>query len=382
MSRSPAPIRERPRVAVLLAWQQDPVAWRERHQRGETMDETPYGYERGEGSFEMTWAVSHPESSLARRIRRRLAAWCGFDIVHAWRNRRLLFSADAVWTHTEREHLAVALLQRLRWGRCRVPVIAQSVWLWDEWSAHGALRRAFIAWLLRAQAIEVTHSRLNVAASDREVPGRKVALLPFGTAPAVDGLVPSEPVATQPPMPFVFAVGNDVDRDWETLAAAAAAMPHLRFRVASSSRKARGITWPTNVQREPTASKSELAELYQRADVVVVPVQANLHASGATSCIEALAARRPLVVTRAGGLEDYVSDDAILVPPADAHALADALALAVGKGARRPARDARQQRGLTQEDYVARYILATRWALGQTTWDDAVSRFGPVAEAR
>ena len=136
------------------------------------------------------------------------------------------------------------------------------------------------------------------------------------------------------------------------------------------------------MQREPTASKSELAELYQRADVVVVPVQANLHASGATSCIEALAARRPLVVTRAGGLEDYVSDDAILVPPADANALADALALAVGEGARRPARDARQQRGLTQEDYVARYILATRWALGQTTWDDAVSRFGPVAEAR
>ena len=40
---------------------------------------------------------------------------------------------------------------------------------------------------------------------------------------------------------------------------------------------------------------------------------------------EALRAGRPLVATRVGGLPDIVGDGAVLVPPGDAQAIADAV---------------------------------------------------------
>lgn len=35
----------------------------------------------------------------------RLLSRLGFDLVHAWRDRRALNDADAIWAHTEREHI-------------------------------------------------------------------------------------------------------------------------------------------------------------------------------------------------------------------------------------------------------------------------------------
>lgn len=352
----------RPRVAILLARTQDSRRWAQRYARGEVRDSSPYGYELAGTDFTLAWGSSRQEGVLAARIRRRVSAWLGFDLLHAWRNRRLLLSADVIWTHTEREHLAVALLQRCRpWSR-RVPVLAQSVWLWDRWSGYGHVRRAFYAWLLRAHSIELVLSRVNLEFSKATVPGRRVEMIPFGTStPGRSGLR-MEGAGRK----LVVAVGNDADRDWSTVAQVARSLPALDFRLATHSRAARSIEWPANVSVAPTASIAELDALYGRAEVIVVVTQANRHASGATSLIEALATGRPTVASAAGGLDDYAGDDARLVAPGDESALAEAVSAAAGRLTQPPSSDGIRCRGLTQADYVRRYVLVTEWVLGLT----------------
>ncbi len=359
----------RARVVVALSYDQDPERWRERHARGEVLDATPYGYHRAADRFEMAWTRSHPESARQARVRRALAARLGFDVVHVWRNRRLLRSADVIWTHTEREHLAIAAVL----GRRGPPVLAQSVWLWDAWPSWSPARQRRTAALLRTHAVEVVHSPVNLADAHAAVPGRRVELVPFGSAtlPSARGVEPASP-------PLVLAVGNDVDRDWPLLARVAARLPGLRFRVVSASRTARETAWPANVERVLVATRESLIRDAGEAACVVVPLRDNRHASGTTSCIEAMGAGRPMVVARAGGLDAYVRGAARLVEPSDAAAMALAIEDAVAGRVAAPALGEVEARGLTQADYVERYARITDWLLG-APWDDAVSRFAPVA---
>ncbi|MGO1179444.1 glycosyltransferase family 4 protein, partial [Cellulosimicrobium funkei] len=130
----------------------------------------------------------------------------------------------------------------------------------------------------------------------------------------------------------------------------------------------------------PATGRAELARLYAGCRVVVVPLRENRHASGATACVEAMAAGRALVVTDAGGVRDYVAGTrARLVAPHDAAALAEAVRRALGPGEATSAADVRA-RGLRQEDYVARYVLLTRALVAQAEIPAAVSSFEPVAE--
>ena len=46
-------------------------------------------------------------------------------------------------------------------------------------------------------------------------------------------------------------------------------------------------------------------ELYDWADVIVVPLRPNSHASGITVMLEAAAVGKPMVVTNVGALQDY-----------------------------------------------------------------------------
>ncbi|MRG60097.1 glycosyltransferase [Agromyces sp. CFH 90414] len=344
----------RPRIAVLLAYEQDASRWIERFERGEVLDRTPYGYDLAASRFELAWSQSHAEGARARRIRRSLAARLGFDVVHAWRNRRMLAAADVIWTHTEREHLAVAAMHRMRSRRRRAKVIAQTIWLWDAWPELSRSRRRFTAWLLRTNDIEAVHSRVNLAVA-RTVSGRPVVLVPFGSAN------PFEPTAADGDL--VLAVGNDRHRDWATLADAARRLPHLSFRVATSAAAAARVAWPENVEVRPAAGRAELELLYSRASVVVLPLRPNAHASGATSLIEAIAAGRRIITTRAGGIEEYGGRDARYVEPGDPTALAEAIHAGVEQGFQPADPAGLIERGLTQQDYVARYCLITDWLL-------------------
>ncbi|WP_343899184.1 glycosyltransferase [Microbacterium oxydans] len=72
---------------------------------------------------------------------------------------------------------------------------------------------------------------------------------------------------------------------------------------------------------------AELRDLYATASVVVVPTRENLHASGMTVALEALATARPVVVSDTPGMRQYVGEGRTghLVPAEDPAELALAL---------------------------------------------------------
>jgi glycosyltransferase involved in cell wall biosynthesis len=69
-------------------------------------------------------------------------------------------------------------------------------------------------------------------------------------------------------------------------------------------------------------SCAEVGPLLARADVVVLP---SLHEGMSNAVMEAMAARRAVVATDVGGTPELLGDHGILVPPADAGALASAI---------------------------------------------------------
>ena len=99
------------RVFVLLGYVFGAARWRERHGRREIPglnDALPYGYYRAAGEgWSIDYSEDAKESRPVRFVRRALTRILGLDLIHTWRNRGQLRSADVVWTHTERENLAV-----------------------------------------------------------------------------------------------------------------------------------------------------------------------------------------------------------------------------------------------------------------------------------
>lgn len=365
------------RVAIIVRFGLNPQRWAERHAQGEVVDQTPYAYHLAERWFALDWSSDHEESSVARWWRLSIRRVLGFDFVHVWRNRGIIRTADAVWTHTEREHLAVAMLKALAPRRYRAVSVAQSVWLWDSWPDMSRARAAFLRLLLRRHAVEVVLSRVNRDISRAAVPGRNVVRVPFGThfaSPAPAGAVLRLP-------PRVLVVGNDRHRDWELLAEVAALVPEADFDIISLSEDARSRQWPGNVEVRSVPQARVLAA-YADSTLVALPLRHNRHASGCTVAIEAISAGIPLIVSDAGGIDEYVADaEADLVPVGDAAAFAEAVRRRLrASGSDRTPSTTAAERGLSERDYIERLALLTHAALARTRIDPAVEAFERVPD--
>ena len=127
-----------------------------------------------------------------------------------------------------------------------------------------------------------------------------------------------------PSRPMVLSVGGDRDRDPATLFAALALVRAERPDVELVVQTTSDAAPPEGVTVVPHVSHRELAELYARASVVAVATRDNLHASGMTVSLEAMATGRPVVMTDTPGIEDYVEHErtGLLAPVGDAEALA------------------------------------------------------------
>lgn len=85
---------------------------------------------------------------------------------------------------------------------------------------------------------------------------------------------------------------------------------------------------PSNVTVRQGLSSVALRRLYDRASVVVVPLEPGLEwAAGVNGVLEAMAMRKPLIVSATPGIADYVSDgeNALVVPPRDPRSLGAAI---------------------------------------------------------
>ncbi|MBB2201007.1 glycosyltransferase family 4 protein [Gluconacetobacter tumulisoli] len=356
------------RAFVQLSYGYGATTWHARWQEGRILglnEEYAYGYLRAsEPGFTVTQSEDAPEGVPGRLVRYSVRLLLGFDFIHAWRNRAAIFASDVVWTHTESQSLAVQLLLRLFPRRRHPRTIAQSVWLIDRWSTESRKNRFVFRNLLSRADILTFLSPCNMAQAASLFPDQRVVLMEFGIR--IDEMIARPPHSPAPGTPVrVLSLGNDRHRDWTTLLQATSDLP-CQVTVATTDRAARRtLATAAHVTLATLSNNTELFDLYDQADLVVVPVGPNQHASGITAIQEATARGVPVIATDVGGLRHYFGDDAIrYVPVGDAPALARAITeLAADPAAQATMVAHAQQRmrdSLNSRAYVARHVALSR----------------------
>lgn len=376
-----APTDSVPKVFVHLDYGRSPSSWYQAFVRNQVFEEWPYGYQLAAPHVDLQYSVDAAEGPVHRFLRRSLSLVLGFDAWHAWRNRVGLKSADVVWTHTEHEHLAVALLKKLGVVG-NVALLGQSVWLWDSWFTYGQSRRRLYRWLLSAVDRHTTLSSHNAAVAS-SVLGRDVDVVPFGIE--MTFALPPRPPARSDAL-SVVAPGNDRHRDWPCLLEVARRNPDLDILVLSSRRRPRRLVSRDvpNFRVRTATTTSEMIDALAAADVVAIPLVTSLHASGVTVGFEALAAGRPVAMTRTGGVEAYFGSHVMYAEPERPESLAEAIRRAAAQAGDTELLEANRAHltdaGLLARDFALRHVLMTYAMMGRLSADDAqaATRFEPV----
>jgi glycosyltransferase involved in cell wall biosynthesis len=362
IGESPSP-RPRRRVFVLLAPTRNVSDWEERYHRGLIPDWSPYGYGHAQASgYSLVYSQTWSESVLVRALDAVARLVLGFKIAHVARSWKTVSapSLDAIWTHTEREFLPLLLLSWLR-RQPLAPVIAQSVWLIDEWPRMRPIHRAIARALMRRAALCTFLSPVNAKQAERLGLGNRQRVVAFGVSLDSFPLTEPAPRAVSDRI-RVFALGNDRHRDWHTFAEAFCHDP--RFEIVAATANFPLPPDGPNWNARP-CSHAEVIERYHWADVVVVPLSANQHASGITSVLEATLLGKPVVASDTGGIDWYFDRDEIaLCPVGDAAALAAAAETLVCNPADsrqrvRAAQAAARRKDLSSSGYALRHVEMT-----------------------
>lgn len=368
----------KPRLTVHLWHGYGVNTWRAAQRAGgaPNPDHTPYSYHLfADGGFDVRFSEDRREGPVGRFLRRAVNRVVGCDILHAFHNRHRILGADVVWTHSEREAAAVALLLAL-WsvltlGQGRAPqLVTRIVWLLDDWGAMGWRRRTLYRRLLgRTTFAMISHREADVRALLPEATAQRV---PWGIdLDAFLGVRPDGAGAVHDPI-RVLSVGNDVHRDWDALFGAFAGDRRYALRVLTPRR----LPVPDgagNVELRKARGAEDVKAGYAWADVVVLPLRHNLHISGITVLMEAAAAGVPIVATRQPDLDEYLGDGEVLYvadnDPATLRAAVDALA---ADPERRRTMAAAAQRRLVdgnhrRETYVRHCAAVCKGALERAT---------------
>jgi glycosyltransferase involved in cell wall biosynthesis len=346
-------------------------SWSERYDRGlipGLNERLPYGYYHGAGGgWSIEYSRDRHETRVMEMFRRGLTWLLGFDLIHAWRNRAGLLGADVVWTHTEREHLAVLLLRRCLGRSKRLKIIAQCIWVFDRWPGLSRPKRALYSILLKHADVIITHSCDNRARARELFPSTRSELVQFGVGSSVIGNSLKPTVH----MPLhLIAVGNDMHRDWETLLRAFGGVSGVELKIISRKVPRRLVQAAPNVSVVPARTEAEVKDQYKWADIVVVPLKANLHVSGISVILEAILSGVAVVATDTGGLRTYFSGQELCyVPIGEPAAMRTAVMELAGDHARRADMTVRAQRrrmsaGLTAEGYAMRHRRLSEELLG------------------
>jgi len=345
------------KVFVQLAFGQGGESWNARWRRGEMIglnEPYPYGYWRAADAGTQVVYSQDREGRLGKLVRYAGRLVLGFDFVQAWRNRRGIMAADVVWTHTEAQGLAVTLLFRVLRAKRRPKLVAQSVWLIDRWAARPFYQKWLARWLLKDADVLTFHSPLNEARARVLFPGVRTEIVLFGIDNgAMRDFVPRE----RDGVCRVLSLGSDQHRDWGTLVAAVSGV-RGETRIASGKpAAAKAAEGRSGISVVRARTNEELLALYAWADVVVVPLTENLHASGITVIEEATILGKPVIATAAGGLEAYFGPEVVCyVPAGDAGALRSAIEGVCADVERQRAMVAAAQERVRSEVNSARYV--------------------------
>lgn len=176
------------------------------------------------------------------------------------------------------------------------------------------LRGAETLWVLSEAQVEPLRALFGSA-------GPRIVAVPFGVDAEFFSPRP------YPDRPRIVSVGNDRDRDPQTLFRALARVHEQRPDVELIVQSSASTDAPAGVEVVQRMSHGELHELYATASVIATATRPNLHVSGMTVTLEAFATGRPVVNTDTPGMSQYVTEERTghLVPLGDDEALAQRL---------------------------------------------------------
>ncbi|NAZ86669.1 glycosyltransferase family 4 protein [Kineococcus indalonis] len=284
------------------------AGWPERHAAGLVPDRFPYGLDRLAAHGFAPELLGVGAATPLERVSGGLLDGLRFG-GRSWRGRGPLLTWE--------ERIGVPALASA--GRRR-PVVSGVVWCTDP--GPRAARSLARRYLPRAAGLFVlSRAQLPVLAS-WGLGGPHVRYVPQGVDTGFWAARTAEPVPGA-----VVSVGNDRHRDYATLAAAwrsvRAAHPGATLTLATR-RPVEAGEGSRTVQLDHVALREQL---YGTAAVAVVPLVPNVHCSGLTATLEAMAVGLPVVTTRTAGMDDYVAHGrtGLLVPPGDPAALAAAV---------------------------------------------------------
>jgi glycosyltransferase involved in cell wall biosynthesis len=294
-------------------------SWAERYKLGiipGLNDNLAYGYYRAAGNgWSIEYSEDAKERALIRLCRIALRRIMGCDLVHVWRNREGLLASDIVWTHTEIENLAVLLLLSLYPFRRKPKVIANCVWLFDRWPGLSWPRKFTYRKLLKHADIISTFSCANREVARRLLPSVRCEYIKWGAA--IDELRKPSRKSLHSPL-RIASLGNDIHRDWRTLVEAFGNRKGYEITIGSRRISPSLLAGVDNIKISNIRTADDVKALYEWADLVVVSVKPNLHASGITVVLESTILGVPVVCTDSGGLRDYFSTDEVCYVPAHA----------------------------------------------------------------
>jgi glycosyltransferase involved in cell wall biosynthesis len=109
--------------------------------------------------------------------------------------------------------------------------------------------------------------------------------------------------------------------------------PDILFTIVTSGDMHGALGDLPSVDLRSAISEDDLLKLYQRADILVLPLE---DCTANNTVLEGLACGLPMIVSDVGAIRDYVSDDAaVLLPAHDADAMRDAIIDLLADGRRR-----------------------------------------------
>jgi glycosyltransferase involved in cell wall biosynthesis len=292
--------------------------WQQRHDAGLVPDAAPYGLDRLE-----QWGIRprfddrDSPRTPAERVLDRLTGWEWAAARGAARR-----SVDGYLAWDERHGFPLAL----RAGG-KLPVYTGLIWASDE-RLDPAQRLAAAKALRHAAGVFVlSHAQIPVIVDAFGLAAERIHFVRFGIDAA---FFRPQPGTGDPRNEVVFSAGSDRHRDFDLLVRAVARLrdrrPGLGLRIATGRLPEGPLPARTGECLGVIDHPSMRAEL-SLASVVVVPTTPNLHGSGMTTVLEAMACERPVIAVAGTGLEDYVRDGVTgtLVPPGDERALAHAI---------------------------------------------------------
>ena len=307
----------------------------------------------------VTYSTFYEENIVQKVMRLGCRVLTGCDILHAWRNRKGILGADVVWTHTESHSLAVAFLCILLRRADAPKIVGQSVWLFDRWDKMSGIRKGWYRFLLSRIDMLTVHSELNLGLAKALFPGQRSALVLFGINPEIRSLPRKR--ATNAPI-RILSLGSDPDRDWRTLIKAIGGIDGFEAKIGSRKVSPAMLEGTHNISVVHASTARAFEELLAWADMMVLSIKPNFHASGITCLQEAAVYGLPSVCSDVGGLRSYFSDqDVSYVPPSDPEAMRTAIRTLAEDDDLRIALAERAQRkmgrdGLSSYAYAKRHL--------------------------